>query len=235
MAFVPALLIIDFQEDFLPPAGALAVPAGRDIAGTVAALLALPFATAVASQDWHPPDHVSFAANHAPPDNRPFASRVRLANPLNPAETVETQLWPVHCVQGSAGAALAPELDASRVRLVVRKGADRGVECYSAFGPPFRDPPMPGTGLADALRAEGVTHVFVVGLAADYCVRCSAADAAREGFETVVVREGTRAVVPEAMDAVERELAELGVRMVSFDGEEVERVRRLKTPGGQEV
>jgi len=227
MPFVPALLIIDFQEDFLPPAGALAVPAGRDIAGAVAALLALPFATVVASQDWHPPDHVSFAANHPPPDNVPFESRVRIANPRNPAEAVETHLWPVHCVQHSAGAALAPELDAARVRHVVRKGADRGVECYSAFAPPFRDPPLPGTGLAAILRAAAVTHVFVVGLAADYCVRWSAADAAREGFETVVVREGTRAVVPEAMGAVERELAELGVRMVSVDGEEVGRVRRL--------
>jgi nicotinamidase-related amidase len=230
MAFVPGLLIIDFQEDFLPPSGALAVPDGRSIAPTLNALLALPFATAAASLDWHPPDHVSFAANHPPPDNVPFASTVRMANPRNPAEAVDTQLWPAHCVQGSPGAALAPELDASRIRLRVHKGADRAVECYSAFGPPFRHPPAPGTGLADALRAAGVTHVFVAGLAADYCVRCTAADAAREGFDTVVVREGTRAVVPAAMADVERELAAVGVRMVSFDGDEVERVRRLKAP-----
>jgi len=236
MSFTPVLLIIDFQEDFLPPSGAVAVPSGRTIAPTINALLALPFATAIASQDWHPPDHVSFAANHAPPNNVPFASTTRLVNPRNPAEAVETRLWPVHCVQGSAGARFAPELDAARIQHVVRKGGDRDVECYSAFGPPFRDPPATGTGLAETLRAAGVTHVFVAGLAADYCVRCSAVDAAREGFVTVVVREGTKAVVPEDMEKVERELAAEGVRMVGFDGEEVERVRRLKVvPAGEPI
>jgi nicotinamidase-related amidase len=230
MAFVPALVVVDFQEDFLPPSGALAVHDGRSIAPVLNALLAMPFATAVASQDWHPHDHVSFAANHPPPHNVPFTSTVRIPNPSNPDEVTESQLWPVHCVQDSAGAALAPELDMARIREVVKKGTQQGVECYSVFGPPFRDPPLPDTGLADMLRAKGVTAVFVAGLAADYCVRWTAVDAAREGFDTYIVREGTRAVVPSAMDEVERALAEHGVRMVSIDGDEVGLVRQCTLP-----
>lgn len=131
-------------------------------------------------------------------------------------------------MQGTRGAELVPELDASRVDHVIEKGQDSRVEMYSAFADPFRDPCVSRSGLAELLRREGVTHCFVVGLAMDYCVRWTAVDAAKEGFETVVVREGTKAVDAEAWDDVVKEMEKEGVKMVRIDGEEVKRVKERK-------
>lgn len=225
--FVPALIIVDFQEDFCPPNGSLAVAGGRDISGPVNELLSLPsFALRIATQDWHPADHISFAANHPP--KQPFADTATVVNPHNPAEVYDTRLWPVHCVQDTAGAALVPELDAARVDAVLRKGTDARVEMYSAFYDPFAAPRVEDAGLAGRLRDAGVTHVYVVGLAYDYCVRATARDAAREGFVTYVVEEGTRAVDAGAWAACTRSLEEAGVKVVRMDGEEVQRLRPLK-------
>lgn len=225
--FKPALVIVDVQEDFCPPNGALAVQDGRAIVPTVNRLLALPFALKVATKDFHPPDHVSFASNHAAPDNVPFVTTITIANPLNPAETQTTRLWPDHCVQGTPGAELIPELDAARVTDVVEKGQDKRVEMYSAFCDPFRRPTVARSGLADLLRGAGVSDVFVVGLAMDYCVKFTALDAAREGFKTVVVTEGTKAVDPGRWGEAQKELEDAGVRLVSVDGEEVKKVENL--------
>lgn len=224
-AFVPALIVVDFQEDFCPPHGALAVAGGRDIAGPVNELLARPaFAVRVATQDWHPANHVSFAANHAA--KQAFADRATVVNPHNPAETYDTRLWPVHCVQDTPGAALVPELDVRRVDEVLRKGQDARVEMYSAFWDPFRSPCVCDSGLGRSLRERGVTHVYVVGLAFDFCVRCTAVDAAKEGFVTYVVEEATRAVGDATAwaDCV-KSLAEDGVAVVSMAGPEVQRLR----------
>lgn len=130
----------------------------------------------------------------------------------------------MHCVQDSPGAELLPELKSEVLDGVFKKGAVEGVETYSAFYDPFK---IEDTGLAARLRSEGVTSVFVVGLAGDYCVRCTALDARREGFETLVVEEGTRCVDPAAWAGVRAELEGVGVRVVSVDGEEVARVRAL--------
>ncbi|KAB2579357.1 putative pyrazinamidase nicotinamidase protein [Lasiodiplodia theobromae] len=225
--FKPALVIVDVQEDFCPPNGALAVQDGRTIAPTINRLLRLPFAARVATKDWHPRDHVSFASNHAAPDNVPFVTTVTIANPLNASETQTTRLWPDHCIQGTPGAELIPELDQSRVTHVLEKGQDRRVEMYSAFADPFRSPTVARSGLADLLRAADVSDVFVVGLAMDYCVKFTALDAVREGFRTVVVTEGTKPVDPSKWAEVQQEMEAAGVGFVSVDGDEIKRVEQL--------
>ncbi|KAK7738300.1 NAD(+) salvage pathway protein [Diaporthe eres] len=223
---MPALIVVDFQEDFCPPSGSLAIPQGRDIAPTVNELLSLPsFAVRIATQDWHPADHISFAANHPSPPKQPFVDSVTVVNPHNASESYETRLWPVHCVQGTKGAELVPELAAGRVDVVVKKGTDARVEMYSAFYDPFESPRVSDSGLARALRDRGVTHVYVVGLAFDYCVSATAADAAKEGFVTYVVEEGTRAVDASAWDKCKEGLASKSVKVVSLKGEEVQRLK----------
>lgn len=225
--FVPALIVVDFQEDFCPPTGSLAIPQGRDIAPAVNELLSLPsFAVRIATQDWHPADHISFAANHgSSPPKQPFVDTATVVNPHNAAESYETRLWPVHCIQGTKGAGLAPELEAGRVDVVVKKGTDARVEMYSAFYDPFESPRVSDSGLAGALRDRGVTHVYVVGLAFDYCVSATAADAAKEGFVTYVVQEGTRAVDAAGWDKCRESLAGKGVKVVSLEGVEVQKLK----------
>lgn len=225
-SFVPALIVVDFQEDFCPPTGSLAVSGGRDIATTVNELLSLSsFAVRIATQDWHPEDHISFAANH--PGKNPFVDSVTVVNPYNPAESYDTRLWPVHCVQASRGAELVPELDVDKVDRVVQKGQDPRVEMYSAFYDPFKNPRVSDSGLVGLLKDKKVTHVYVVGLAFDYCVRSTAADAAAEGFVTYVVEEGTRAVDAAAWAECVKGLQKDGVKVVSSDGDEVQRLRPL--------
>jgi nicotinamidase-related amidase len=194
-------------------------------------LLDLPFALRVATQDWHPADHISFASNHAAPNNKPFVSKATITNPLNPAETQETQLWPDHCVQASQGAELLPELNASKFDKIVKKGIDKRVEMYSAFADPFPSP-CAQSDLADTLRKAGITHVFVAGLAADYCVRFTALDAQKHGFKTWVIGEATKAVDPSSLDHVYKGYADAGVTVIKQnwkDDEQIQRVRALAT------
>ena len=200
---------------------------GRDIAPVVNDLLSLPFTLKVATKDFHPQDHISFASNHPPPNNKPFVTEITIANPYNPAETETTRLWPDHCVQGTKGAELVPELDASEVQHVIEKGQDKRVEMYSAFAAPFSNPIVSRSGLADTLKEAGITHVYVVGLAMDYCVKFTALDAAKEGFSTYIVHEGTRAVDPANWDNVKSQLEKAGIKMVSAGGEEVSDVKKL--------
>ena len=204
--------------------GSLAVPGGRDVAPVINELLAAPgFAVRVATRDWHPATHISFAANHA--GRTAYVDTVRIANPRNAAETVESRLWPVHCVQGTAGAALIPELDADRLDRVLDKGTDPAVEMYSPFYAPFRDPPrVADTGLAALLAEAGVTDVYVVGLAADYCVRAAAVDAVAEGFRAYLVEEGTRPVDAAAWPACREAIKAAGVKVVSVRDPEVARL-----------
>ncbi|THY81786.1 Isochorismatase hydrolase [Aureobasidium pullulans] len=225
-----ALIIVDLQEDFCPPKGSLAVTDGRSIAPVINDLLKLPWTLRVATKDMHPKDHISFASQHPPPNNKPFESSITIANPHNPEETQTTNLWPDHCVAGSPGSELIPELDVSRLDEVVEKGQDKRVEMYSAFCTPFLNPKIVETGLAKTLKEKGVTHVFCVGLAADFCVKATAIDAAKEGFETVVIREGTKGVEQgdEADKKLAQELKENNVKMVSVDGAEVAKVRDLQ-------
>lgn len=183
-----ALIVVDLQPDFMP-GGALAVAGGDAVVAPIAALLPR-FQTVVATQDWHPPGHVSFASSHG---LAPF-SQIPL---YGGAQT----LWPDHCVQGSAGADLHPGLPREPLALILRKGARKDTDSYSAF----RENLGPGgarrtTGLGAWLRARGVRRVFLCGLARDFCVRWTAADAVAEGFGAVVLDDLTRAVFPERAD-----------------------------------
>ncbi|KAI0853536.1 pyrazinamidase/nicotinamidase [Daldinia vernicosa] len=220
--FRPALIVVDLQEDFCPPNGSLAVTNGRDIAPLVNKLLAFPFVITIATKDWHPHDHVSFAANHQ--GKAPFEDFITIVNPYNEAETYESRLWPVHCVQGSPGAELIPELLTSRLDMILEKGTDARVEMYSPFYDPFKSPRVYDSGLVQILKEKQVTDVYVVGLAADYCVKNAAIDAAKEGFKTYLIEECTRAVDPSAWSECKKEIETSGAKVVSMDGPEVSRL-----------
>jgi nicotinamidase/pyrazinamidase len=198
-----ALLVVDLQHDFLP-GGALAVGDGDAVVAPIAALAGA-FDTVVATQDWHPPGHVSFASAH--PGRRPFETATL---PQGPQE-----LWPDHCVRGTRGAALHPALPDAALTLLLRKGTRREVDSYSAFrenvGPDGR---RPTTGLGAWLKARGVRRVFLCGLARDFCVRASAVDAAAEGLEAVVLDDLTRAVFPDRRAETDASFAAAGVRVV---------------------
>ena len=200
-----ALLVVDLQPDFLP-GGALAVRDGDRIVAPLRALLERdPFSLCVATQDWHPAGHVSFASSH--PDRKPFD----VISLHGHAQT----LWPDHCVQGTPGAHLSPELSWNRISAVIRKGTDAGVDSYSGFHNNWNaDGARPPTGLAGYLREREITHVFICGLARDFCVKWSAEDAAGAGFSTVVVWDLTRPVDPRSDDRVRDELASAGVAII---------------------
>jgi nicotinamidase/pyrazinamidase len=197
------LLVVDVQKDFCP-GGRLAVPRGDEIVPLVNRLAAR-FANVVLTQDWHPPGHLSFASSH--PGKEAF-------------QTIEaaygTQvLWPDHCVQGSSGAEFRGDLKIPHAALVIRKGFRRAIDSYSAFYENDRTTP---TGLAGYLRERGLQRVFLAGLALDFCVRYSAEDAHREGFEPIVIEDACRGIdVDGSVAATHRRLAELNVRRVGAE------------------
>jgi nicotinamidase/pyrazinamidase len=173
-----ALLIIDMQPDFCP-GGALPVPGGDEIVPLINAL-APGYPTVVATQDWHPPGHISFAASH--PGHVPFET---IAVPYG-----QQILWPTHCVINSAGAALHPGLTIS-AHAIIRKGTTQGIDSYSAFLEADR---KTQTGLEGYLRARGVTDIHLAGLALDFCVAWSATDARAAGFNVTVIEPACRAI-----------------------------------------
>lgn len=221
--FRPALLVVDMQEDFCPPNGSLPVSHGRSLPPLINTLLSLPtFIIRIGTKDWHPPSHISFASNH--PNASPFTSFATITNPYNPLESYTTRLWPDHCIQNTPGAELIPELESWRFDLIIQKGTDERVEMYSAFYDPLKEPRVSDSGLATVLKEKGVTHVYVVGLAGDYCVKCTAVDAVKEGFETYVIEEGTKAVDAEGWEGCKKEMEGEGVQVVKMDGLEVKRL-----------
>lgn len=173
------LLIIDIQNDFCP-GGALAVQEGDQIIPVVNQLQDR-FDLVVASQDWHPANHGSFASNH---------------EGKNPGELIDLHglqqiLWPDHCVQDSKGAEFIATLNQGKIDRVFQKGMNLKVDSYSAF---YDNGRRFSTGLGDYLKEKGVTEVYLVGLATDYCVKFSALDAAKEGFKTAVIKDACRGV-----------------------------------------
>jgi nicotinamidase/pyrazinamidase len=174
-----ALLIIDVQNDFCP-GGALAVPGGDEVVDLVNAMQSK-FDAVVLTQDWHPADHSSFAANHEGAE--PF-SMVEM--PYGPQV-----LWPVHCVQGSPGAEMHAGLETSHADLVIRKGFRASVDSYSSF---YENDHATVTGLAGYLRERGIEAVTLAGLALDFCVKFSALDAVKLGFQVTVVEDACRAI-----------------------------------------
>lgn len=200
------LLVVDLQPDFLP-GGALPVAGGDAILDAAGALLASGrFDVCVATQDWHPPGHLSFASSH--PGRRPMEAIELYGH--------EQILWPDHCVQGTAGAELVAGLPWTKVAAIVRKGMDPRVDSYSAFRNNWDpDGKRPPTGLAGYLRERGVEEVWLCGLARDFCVKWSAEDAAAEGFRVRVLWDLTRPVVPASDAAVEADLQARGVEIVN--------------------
>lgn len=174
-----ALVVVDVQTDFLP-GGRLAVPLGDEVIPVINELMR-EFELIVATQDWHPPEHQSFASRH--PGRRP-------GEVIN-LHGLSQVLWPDHCVQGSAGAELASKLDSGPIKAIFRKGTQPEVDSYSGF---FDNGRRQSTGLEFFLRGLEVREVVVLGLALDYCVKATALDARSLGFETRVVVRACRAV-----------------------------------------
>lgn len=174
-----ALLVIDVQNDFCP-GGALEVTDG-DAVVPVIGLLAQRFEHVIVTQDWHPPRHISFASSH----------RARRPYEEVQAPYGSQALWPDHCLQHSDGAAFHDDLDLSKPELILRKGFRREVDSYSAF---LENDHATPTGLAGYLRERGLTRLFLCGLAYDFCVRFSAIDGRKMGFETIVIEDACRAV-----------------------------------------
>ena len=173
------LLLIDIQNDFLP-GGALAVPEGDLIVPIVNGLMP-EFELVVATQDWHPADHGSFAVNQ--PGAVVFSQ--------GELEGLPQTFWPVHCVQNTGGALFAPGLETRRIDRVFPKGMNPGIDSYSGF---FDNGHRASTGMGQWLKAAGVTDLWVAGLATDYCVKFTVLDALREGFSVTVLREACRGV-----------------------------------------
>ena len=196
-----ALIIVDVQNDFLP-GGALAVPHGDEVIPVINRLMPR-FELVVATQDWHPPDHRSFASQHA-------GRKVGEVVDLNGLPQL---LWPDHCVQNTPGAALAATLHTTRVARVFQKGTDPGIDSYSGF---FDNGQRRATNLEEYLRQHSVTDVCLVGLATDYCVKFTALDARRLGFDVLVVLDGVRGVELQAGDCVRavEEMRAAGVQII---------------------
>ena len=203
-----ALILVDVQPDFMP-GGALACHEGDAIVPGIKHLLEQHlFRHVVATQDWHPPGHISFASSH--PNREPF-DRIPL---YGRAQT----LWPTHCVQNTPGAALHPAIDWSLADTVIRKGGDPRVDSYSGFrenhGP---DGARPGTGLDEWLRQHDVDEVYLCGLARDICVLWTAQDAVELGYRTHVLWDLTRPVSPDTDCATRVRYDQLGVDVIESE------------------
>ena len=199
-----ALILTDIQNDFLP-GRALAVPQGDEVI-PIANRLQKNFALVIATQDWHPANHGSFAANHP---GKALYDQIDLNG-------LPQTLWPVHCVQGTPGAELASALERERIARTFQKGTDPNIDSYSGF---FDNGHRRGTGMAEWLRAKGVTEVHLCGLATDYCVKFTALDAVSLGFKTVVVEDACRGVnllSSDVQDAI-REMKDAGVQFAQSD------------------
>jgi nicotinamidase/pyrazinamidase len=197
------LIVTDVQNDFCP-GGALAVPDGDAVIPLIHRLAPL-FENVILTQDWHSPEHFSFARAH--PGKRPFES-------VQVSYGAQT-LWPDHCVQGTWGAGFHPSLKLPQAKLIIRKGFDPKIDSYSSF---FENDRTTATGLCGYLRERGLTRVFLVGLAYDFCVGYSALDARGHGFETFVIRDACRSIdLNGSVTRIEAEFALAGVQLIDSD------------------
>lgn len=194
-----ALILIDIQNDFLP-GGALAVAAGDAII-PVCNAVQQHFELVVATQDWHPAGHKSFASSH---NGKALFQTIDLNG-------LEQVLWPDHCVQGTPGADFSPLLEANKIETIFRKGTDPEIDSYSGF---YDNGHRKSTGLAHYLKGKGITEVYVAGLAADYCVYFTAKDALAEGFETYIIEDATRAIRTEGFEAAKKDFVQKGGRLI---------------------
>ncbi|MFA6914877.1 MAG: bifunctional nicotinamidase/pyrazinamidase [Parachlamydiales bacterium] len=197
-----ALIVVDVQNDFLP-GGTLAINEGHRIIPGINQLVTLPFNVIVATKDWHPPNHGSFAANQG-----------KLVGETIYLNGIKQILWPTHCVQGTKGAEFAPELDAAHFHKVFYKGVDPKIDSYSCF---FDNGHKQTTGLGDYLKSKNVTKVYFAGLATDYCVKYSVFDAVQLGFEAYIVNDvccGIDVHADDCSHALE-EMRQAGARVIN--------------------
>lgn len=199
-----ALILVDIQNDFIP-GGALAVPDGDAIV-KVANNVMKHFDHVIATQDWHPPDHGSFASQH---EGRKPGEFIALSG-------LTQILWPDHCVMDTKGAEFVEGLDIEKVTKIIRKGMDKHVDSYSGF---FDNHHRHNTGLGDYLKTKNVDEIAIMGLATDYCVKFTALDARKLGFKTKLIKEGVRGVELNKGDCEKalREMENAGVIVTSVN------------------
>lgn len=174
-----ALILVDLQNDFMPT-GALPVPRGGEVI-LLANQLQGYFDTVIATQDWHPKNHASFAANHP---GKQSGDCIELGG-------LSQILWPIHCVQGSQGAELVSNLDKARISKIFQKGCDPTIDSYSGF---FDNGHRKSTGLGEYLETQQISEVYIMGLALDYCVKYTVLDAIQLGFKTYLIEDACRGV-----------------------------------------
>lgn len=194
-----ALIIVDIQNDFLP-GGALAVKDGDSVIPVINKLQKQ-FDLVVATQDWHPADHKSFASSH--PGKNIFDEII--------LDGLPQVLWPDHCVQETYGAEFSSLLDTKKIEAIFRKGMDKNIDSYSGF---FDNGKKKATGMGDYLKGRGITKVFVTGLAADFCVNFTALDGLHLGFESTIITNATRAINEDEFKKAIKIFASKGGRLI---------------------
>jgi len=195
-----ALLLIDIQNDFIP-GGALAVLGGDQII-PLANQLQPHFDLVVATQDWHPQQHKSFASNH---QNKNVFEKIYFNG-------LEQVLWPDHCVQGTVGAEFSPGLNLNKVEAIFRKGTDTEIDSYSGF---YDNGHRKSTGLADYFNGKNINQVYVLGLAGDFCVYFTAKDAIELGFETFIIQDAVRAINANDFEKVQADILRRGGKIIN--------------------
>lgn len=196
------LLIIDAQKDFMP-GGSLPVPEGDKIVSVINSIQHK-FDLVIASQDWHPQNHVSFASNH---DGKSVFDVIEIQGNLQ-------TLWPDHCVQGSHGAEFHKDLNTNTWEAIFRKGTDKSIDSYSAF---YDNGHLKSTGLSGYLKEKGATQLFLCGLAADICVYFSIVDAVKAGFECFYIDDASQALHVDSFKKLKAEMLQMGVKIISSE------------------
>lgn len=196
------LIIIDVQNDFIP-GGTLAVPGGNEIISLINRLQH-EFDLVIATQDWHPRDHSSFAANHR--DKKEF-DKIEW-------QGSEQVLWPIHCVQNSFGAEFHTGLETARIETIFRKGTSEEIDSYSGF---FDNAHLKSTGLSGYLKEKGASDLYFVGLAGEYCVYFSVKDALREGFSATLIEDATRALDTSDYEEAKTDILNKGGKIITSD------------------
>jgi len=194
------LILIDVQNDFMS-GGPLEVPMANEVIPVINKIL-VNFDLVLATQDWHPKDHKSFASNHS--DRKPF-EKIKLHG-------IPQTLWPDHCIQGSEGAKLHKDIDSNRIATIFRKGMDPEIDSYSGF---YDNNHASSTGLSGYLKEKAITEIHFCGLAADICVYYTILDSILEGFSAVLVEDASRPLYSDKFDDIKCELAKLGVRILT--------------------
>lgn len=199
-----ALILIDLQNDFCL-GGRLAVPHGDEVI-PIANKLMHSFDWVIATKDWHPKNHMSFASNH---EGKKIGDKVMVHD-------IEQILWPEHCVQHAKGAEFHPQLNAQKIQKIIYKGSDPWVDSYSAF---YDNNHMRSTGLSDYLKNKGITDLYIMGLATDYCVKYSCIDAASLHFNVYLIKDACRGVDLTPGDSIRaiQEMRELGINIIDHN------------------